>query len=194
MDRGDSKRPKAFMSLLVKQSVRRPVGFVINHTTVRCGKRIPCGYPSSRKNSLCLCVRTDCNSESHRFVNSFYKIVHFTWLMLHAHSDSSFTHILHQNLSLIIKHTHIQYSKQEKLSCMYIYSPCTVQMQVYVNTHMQDLIAAHSRTHVCTLTQSITQSHTQDESPMYFLSEKFVNRFQGSVIYFLSVYHGFTLN
>lgn len=119
------------------------------------------GLPLVKKNSLCLCVGTDCNSASHRFVNSFYKIVHFTWLMLHAHSDSSFTHILHQNLSLIIKHTHIQYNKQEKLSCMYIYSPCTVQMQVYVNTHMQDLIAAHSRTRLNTHTINNSIRHTR---------------------------------
>lgn len=125
---------------------------------------------------------------SRHFVNSSHKAVHVSRLM--SHSDSPFAHTLDRNLPLALDRA--QYSKRARTHVhVHVHVHVRVQMQAHVDTHMQD---SKADIHIRTPTRSITQSDKRDQSPIDFLSEKFVNRFQGSVIHLLSVCHGFTIN
>lgn len=127
---------------------------------------------------------TSCNSASHHFVNSFFIFFLQNCTLFFFMANVTCTSRLislslsrpNQTRSLAVDHAYVQYG-------------CNV------NTRVQDLKAdprVDTFTHTHT-NWSITQSDKQDKNPIEFISENFVNRFQGSVMYFLFVCHGFTL-
>lgn len=124
---------------------------------------------------------------THYFCFFFTKIVHCSRLMSHARSDAPFTHILDQTPNTCPQRRIHTVSKGSLDACMDIHTVHAQYRYKYTLTHTCGK-AAHTFAQ-----QSVTQSDKQDQSPTDFLSE-FVNRFQGSVIYFLSVCRGFTIN